>query len=163
NTSSTSRSRTSITAAPRPRAHKQTVFASASIAPSRMSSTGWRSAKRSTAPSTSCRPTLTLGLPNTTSNGPIRAVGALAIPRCRPFLTRYHWQRRNSWRHDHERPLYCSDSQHHLSDQVSANTVNPSSRSLLRPRLGCAALVIYALLCGLLCAPVGCGTLLCGL
>src|SRR5262249_31941176 len=60
-------------------------------------------------------------------------------------------------------PLYCSDSQHRLSDQVSANTVNPSSRSLLRPRLGCAALVIYALLCGLLCAPVGCGTLLCGL
>src|SRR5262249_7660393 len=42
NTSSTSPSRTSITAAPRPRAHKQTVFASASIALFWMSSTGWR-------------------------------------------------------------------------------------------------------------------------
>jgi hypothetical protein len=56
NTSSTSRSRTSITAAPRPRARRPMASASVSIAPSWMSSTGWRSAKRSIAPSTSCRP-----------------------------------------------------------------------------------------------------------
>src|SRR5215469_2354580 len=65
NTSSISRSRTSITAAPRPRAHKPTESASASIALCWMSFTGWRSAKRSTAPSTSCRPTLMRGSPNT--------------------------------------------------------------------------------------------------
>ena len=37
------------------------------------------------------------------SNGPIRGVGASARPRCRPFLTRYHWQRKNSWQQDHKR------------------------------------------------------------
>src|SRR5215470_5713490 len=52
--------------------------ASASIALFWMSSTAWRSAKRSTARSTSCRPTLMRGSPDTTSNGPIRAAGASA-------------------------------------------------------------------------------------
>jgi hypothetical protein len=42
---------------------------------------------------------LMLGSANTTSNCPTRAAGASARPRCRPFLTRYHWQRKNSWRH----------------------------------------------------------------
>src|SRR6516225_11246992 len=122
--SSTSRSRTSITAAPRPRARRPMESASASIAPSWMSSIGWRSVKRSITPSTSCRPTLMLGSPNTTTTAPIRAAGASARPRCRPFLTRYHWQRRNSWPHDHGRQPYTgSHSQHRLSDQVSANTV----------------------------------------
>ena len=88
--------------------HKQMVFASVSIALSWMSSTGWRSAKRSIAPSTSCRPTLMPGLPSTTSIGPIRAAGASVRPRCRPFLTRYHWQRKNSWRHDRRRQPYRS-------------------------------------------------------
>jgi transposase InsO family protein len=37
---------------------------------------------------------------------PIRAAGASARPRCRPFLTRYHWQRKNSWPHDHARQPY---------------------------------------------------------
>src|SRR5262249_43767238 len=122
NTSSTSPLRTSITAAPRPRAPKQTVFASASIALFWMSSTGWRSAKKSIARLTSCRPTLMHGSPNTTSTGLIRAAGALARRRCRPFLTRYPWQRKNSWRHDHRRQPIGSNSQHRLSDQVSANT-----------------------------------------
>ena len=45
-------------------------FVSASIALSWTNSTGWRSAKRSTARSTSCRPTLMRGSPNTTSNCP---------------------------------------------------------------------------------------------
>src|SRR5215472_1014941 len=96
--------------------------ASASIVPSWMSFTGWRSAKGSTARSTSCRPTLMCGSPNTTSTGPITVAGALARPRCRPFLTRYHWQRKNSWRHDHTRQPYRPHCQHRLSDQVSANT-----------------------------------------
>src|SRR5262249_11003492 len=59
----------------------------------------------------------------TTSTGPIRAAGASARRRCRPFLTRYHWQRKNSWRHDHRRQPIGSNNQHRLSDQVSANTV----------------------------------------
>jgi transposase len=37
------------------------------------------------------------------ANGPTRAAGASARPRCRPFLTRSHCQRKNSWRHDHRR------------------------------------------------------------
>src|SRR5215469_9964467 len=122
NTSSTSPSKTLITAEPKPKARKRMESASASTAPSWMSFTGWRSAKRSTARSTSCRPTLMCGSPNTTSTGPIRVAGALARPRCRPFLTRYHWQRKNSWRHDHTRQPYRPHCQHRLSDQVSANT-----------------------------------------
>src|SRR6516164_11115061 len=134
--SSTSRSRTSITAAPRPRARRPMESASASIAPSWMSSIGWRSVKRSITPSTSCRPTLMLGSPNTTTTAPIRAAGASARPRCRPFLTRYHWQRRNSWPHDHGRQPYTgSHSQHRLSDQVSANTDNALVARLSRERL----------------------------
>src|SRR5215472_4172204 len=58
NTSSTSPSKTLITAEPKPKARKRMGSASASTAPSWMSFTGWRSAKRSTARSTSCRPTL---------------------------------------------------------------------------------------------------------
>src|SRR5215470_527281 len=121
-TSSTSPSKTLITAEPKPKARKPMESASVSIAPSWMSFTGWRSAKGSTARSTSCRPTLMCGSPNTTSTGPIRVAGALARPRCRPFLTRYHWQRKNSWRHDHTRQPYRPHCQHRLSDQVSANT-----------------------------------------
>ena len=59
------------------------------------SSIGSRSARRSTGRSTSCKPTLTLGSPNTISSGHIKAAGALARPRCRPSLTRSPWQRRN--------------------------------------------------------------------
>jgi hypothetical protein len=82
---------------------RQGASASASIAPSWTSSTGWRSARRSIARSTSCRPISTLGLPNTMSGDPIRGAGASARRRCRPSLTRSPWQRRNSWRHDHGR------------------------------------------------------------
>src|SRR5215470_17098575 len=130
NTSSTSPSKTLITAEPKPKARKQMESASASIAPSWMSFTGWRSAKRSTARSTSCRPTLMCGSPNTTSTGPITVAGALARPRCRPFLTRYHWQRKNSWRHDHTRQPYRPHCQHRLSDQVSANTIIEISQNV---------------------------------
>src|SRR5215469_9675768 len=46
-------------------------------------------------------------MPTTTSNAPIRGVGASARRRCKPFSTRYHWQRKkNSWRHDHGRQSY---------------------------------------------------------
>jgi len=62
--------------------------------------------------------------------GPIRGVGASARPRCRPFSTPYHWQRKNSWRHDHGRQSYGFNSQHRLSDQVSANTNQPSGDPL---------------------------------
>jgi peptide/nickel transport system substrate-binding protein len=32
--------------------------------------------------------------------------GTVVTRRCRPFLTRCHWRRRNSWRHDHRRQSY---------------------------------------------------------
>jgi hypothetical protein len=60
-TSSTSRSRTSITPALKPRARRPMESASASIAPCSTSSTGSRSAKRSITRSTSCRPISMLG------------------------------------------------------------------------------------------------------
>ena len=41
--------------------------------------------------------------PCTTSICPIGAAGALVRPRCKPFLTRSHWQRKNSWPQDHGR------------------------------------------------------------
>jgi transposase InsO family protein len=65
----------------------------------------WRSGRRFTAPSMSCRPISIAGLPSTTSGGRIKAAGASAKPRCRPFLTRFPWLRRNSWRHDDRRQL----------------------------------------------------------
>ena len=70
NTSSTWRSRTSTTPAPRPRARRPTASASASIAPCSTSSTGWRSARRSTARSTSCRPISMPGSPSTIEQRP---------------------------------------------------------------------------------------------
>ena len=73
-TSSTWRSRISITAAPRPRARRPMESASASIARCWMSSTGSRSAKRSIARSKSCRPISMLGSPTTTrtaTSGPL--------------------------------------------------------------------------------------------
>ena len=111
NTSSIWRSRTSTIAAPRPGARRPTASASASIAPCSTSSTAWRSARRSTAPSTSCRPTSTPGWSTTTSSDRIRAAGASARPRCRPCLTHSPWRRRNSWRHDDRRQAHGSDSQ----------------------------------------------------
>src|SRR5215469_92855 len=72
NTSSTSPSKTLITAEPKPKARKRMESASASTAPSWMSFTGWRSAKRSTARSTSCRPTLLLTIaPQPVSDHPL--------------------------------------------------------------------------------------------
>src|SRR6516162_374280 len=56
--------------------------------------------------STSCRPISTPGWSTTIIGGRIRAAGALARPQCRSFLTPSHWQRKNSWRHDHRRQLY---------------------------------------------------------
>src|SRR6516162_1765886 len=101
NTSSISPLRTSITAAQRLRARKPMASASASIAPSWMSFTGSRSAKRSITRSTSCRPISTPGWSNTTIVDHIRDVGASAKRRCKPFLTQSHWRRRNSWPLDH--------------------------------------------------------------
>src|SRR6516162_1283849 len=74
---------------------------SASIAPYWMSSIASRSARRSTAASTSCRLTSMPGWSSTTICGLIKAAGASARPRCRLFLTHYHWRRRNSWLLDH--------------------------------------------------------------
>jgi hypothetical protein len=79
--------------------------ASASIAPCSTSSTEWRSAKRSTVPLRSCRPISIPGSSTTTSGGHIRAAGASARPRCKPFLTHSLWRRRNSWQHDDRRHL----------------------------------------------------------
>src|SRR6516225_7743791 len=101
NTSSTSLLRTSITAAPRRRARRPMESVSASIAPYWMSSIASRSARRSTAASTSCRLTSMPGWSSTTICGLIKAAGASARPRCRLFLTHYHWRRRNSWLLDH--------------------------------------------------------------
>src|SRR6516164_1504283 len=101
NTSSTSLLRTSITAAPRRRARRPMESVSASIAPYWMSSIASRSARRSTAASTSCRLTSMPGWLSTTICGLIKAAGASARPRCRLFLTHYHWRRRNSWLLDH--------------------------------------------------------------
>ena len=80
--------------APRPRARRPTASASASTRPCSTSSTGSRSARRSIARSTSCRPTSTPGSANTTRRGPIRAAGASARRRCRPSLTQCRWRRR---------------------------------------------------------------------
>src|SRR5205814_578656 len=63
-----------------------------------------------------------LGSPNTMKSGLIRVAGASARRRCKPSLTRFPWRRRNSWRHEHARQLQRLNSQHRLSDQVSANT-----------------------------------------
>ena len=64
------RSRTSTTAAPRPRARRPTASASASTRRCSTSSTGSPSARSSTARSTSCRPTSTPGSPSTTRSRP---------------------------------------------------------------------------------------------
>src|SRR6516162_4733509 len=97
NTSSISRLRTSITAAPRPRARKPMESVSASIALYWMNSIASPSARRSITRATSCRPTWTPGCSSTTIVDRIRAAGASARPRCRPSLTQSHWRRRNSW------------------------------------------------------------------
>src|SRR5215472_4829439 len=106
NTSSTWRSRTSITAAPRPRARRPTGSASASIAPCSTSSTGSRSARRFIARSRNCRPTSMPGWSSTIIADRIRAAGASARRRCKPFLTRSPWRRRNSWQLDHDRQTH---------------------------------------------------------
>src|SRR5689334_22081448 len=77
--------------------------ASASIALSLTSSTGWPSARRSTGRSRSCRPTSILGFSTTTSSDLIKAVGASARLRWRPSLTLSLWQRRRSWPRDRRR------------------------------------------------------------
>src|SRR6476619_6440644 len=91
NTSSTWPSRTSTTAAPKPRARRPMASASASIARCSTSSIGWRSARRSTRRLTSCRPTSMPGSPNTICGVLTRAAGASERLRCRPCLTPYPW------------------------------------------------------------------------
>src|SRR5262249_43390174 len=131
NTSSTWRSRISITAAPKPRARKQMEFASASIAPCWTSSTGSPFVKRFITRSMSCRSISTLGWSNTTIVDRIKAAGASAKPRCRPFLTPSHWRRRNSWPLDHDRQIHrFRQTTSRLSDQVSANTHHLSGSKL---------------------------------
>src|SRR5215472_15485544 len=124
NTSSTSPSKTLITAEPKPKARKRMESASASTAPSWMSFTGWRSAKRSTARSTSCRPTLMWD--HRIQRAPAPS-GSLVL-----------WQDPDadlSWRATTGKGkthggMTTRDShigshyQHRLSDQVSANTTD---------------------------------------
>jgi transposase len=88
------------------RSRKPMESASASIALSWTSFTGSRFVRRSITRSTSCRPISTPGWSNTTIVDRIRAAGASARPRCRPSLTRSHWQRRNSWPLDHDRHIH---------------------------------------------------------
>src|SRR5215472_6676000 len=64
----------------------------------------------------------------------IKAAGASAKPRCRPFLTPSHWRRRNSWPLDHDRQIHrFRQTTSRLSDQVSANTVDGSKGRSLEP------------------------------
>src|SRR5215472_3644586 len=128
NTSSTSPSRTSITAAPRPRARRPTASASASIAPCSTSSTGSPSARRSIGPSTNCRPTSTPGCSSTTIGDRIKAAGASARRRCRPSLTPSPWRRRNSWQLDHDRQTqrFRQPADRHIKSQlIQFMIVNP--------------------------------------
>src|SRR6202022_1755769 len=83
---SISRSRTSITRAPRRRARRPTVSASASTRPCSMSFIASRSAKRVTVPLTSCSPILVCGSANPTSRGHIKGAGASARRRCNRSL-----------------------------------------------------------------------------
>ena len=76
NTSSTWRSRTSTIPARRPRARRPTASSSASTRPCWTSSTGWRSARRSTGTSPSCRP---ISTPGSGLQRRARASGALVL------------------------------------------------------------------------------------
>src|SRR5262245_24499023 len=77
-----SRSRTSITRAPRPRARRPTASVNASTRPRSTSSIVLPSAKRYIVQSTNCRLIWTRGSENTTRHGHIRDVGASGKPRC---------------------------------------------------------------------------------
>ena len=70
------RSRTWITRAPRRRARRRTASASASTKPRSTSSIAWRSARRSTGHSPSCRPTSIPGSTDTMRRGHIKDAGA---------------------------------------------------------------------------------------
>ena len=111
---------------PRPRARKRMASANASIALSWTSSIGLRSAKRSIAASTSCRPISMLGWSNTMIGDRIKAAGASVRPQCRPFLTQSPWRRRNSWPPEDRRQLHRQSNQQRLSDQVSTITYRAS-------------------------------------
>ena len=86
-TSSISRSRTSITRALRPRAHRPTASASASTRPCSTSFTVSRSAKRCIVLSTSCRPISMSGFTSTMRRGHIKDAGASARRRCKRSST----------------------------------------------------------------------------
>ena len=78
NTNCILRSRTSITAGRKPRAHKRMGSASASTRPCWMSSTGLPFARSFIAVWPSCRPTWTSGSATTMRSAPTRVVGATA-------------------------------------------------------------------------------------
>src|SRR6516225_7687198 len=120
--SSISPSRTLITAVPRPRARKRMEFVSASIAPSWMSSTGWCSGKRSTARSTSCRPTLMLDRRIQRATAPSGALVLRQDPDADLSQRATTGKGKTHGGMTTVDSIIGSHSQHRLSDQVSANT-----------------------------------------
>src|SRR5262245_26548520 len=99
NTSSTSPSKTLITAEPKPKARKRMESASASTAPSWMSFTGWRSAKKI-----------------------YRTIDELQTD-LDVWITEYNEHRPHQGRWCFGKTPMQTFPQHRLSDQVSANTL----------------------------------------
>src|ERR1700737_5003118 len=130
-TSSISPSKTSITPAPRPRARRPMESANASIEPCSMSSTAWRSARKSTGPSTSCRVISMFGGRSTTKRARIRDDGAMAKRLCKPPLTRCPLRGRNCCRPRNAGHNSSSDTRH-----GEEQTVRSSSNFYRSPRRG---------------------------
>jgi hypothetical protein len=95
---------------PRQRAHKPMAFVSASTGRCWMSSTAWRSARRSIARLTNCRPISMLGSLSTMNTARIKGAGVSAKPQCRLSLTPSLSQRRRSWQHDNIRHALQTDA-----------------------------------------------------
>ncbi len=98
NTSSTSPSKTSITPAPRPGAHRPTALLSASTAPCSRSSIALCSARRSIRASLPCRAISMSGSLPTMRCARIRGAGATARRRCKLCLTQVLCRERNCCR-----------------------------------------------------------------
>jgi hypothetical protein len=108
--------------------------ASASTTRSWMSSTGWRSAKRSTAPSTNCRPTLMRRSRVRRASAPSGPLVLRQDPDA--LLMHPHWQRKNSWRHDQG---YLSGTSINTFALGSPETTDEA----LQVSASCAALFFY--------------------
>ena len=115
NTSSTWQSRTSITAAPRPRARKPMESASFHRT---VLDEFYRVAFRKKIYRTigELQTDLDAWITEYSQQRPHQGRWCFVKTPCRPFLTRCHWQRRNSWPHEHRRLPYRLHT---------ANTVRP--------------------------------------